>query len=1395
MTDPARFLITVGVAEYDRLPAEDQLPSVPHEIRTIVELFGTDLGYSRVLQDLAASPPAESIRARLSTWLTESERHADDLVVIYWSGHGETGNDGRHYLLASNFEGNYAAQALCTEDLGHILAASPVRNMLVMLDTCYSGQGLVDLSGMRHAIESHNTGTNPSGGGLYLVASSRRKEVAGQGKFSAMLVDAFNAQRHGGLTQPSLDPMLVIGAINDRMERERVEQRALVSVVGSGGGLSPLIPNPRYVPAVPVGLPVERARELLKRPDLLAHWGPRARGVGLHIETGDFFEGRVAALRALIAWLASGATGMRVVTGRPGSGKSAVLARLTLLSAPEARPELNLEGVTEDAIPAIDSVDVAIHARGKSVADVAGEIGEALGVGGSAAVVLDAIAARHAPVVIVVDALDEALDPRGVAREILRPLVDTRGAQVIVGSRSQVLAALSAASDDVIDLDDRERWFDQTDVERYVDRLLAASDSAGRASPYASASLLRMTVARQVALRAGGTFLIARLVARSLAERATVVDVKDPTWISRLPQSVGEAFEEWLDRFGEDKRRARDLLRPLAYADGGGLPWEDVWPTTATAIAGTAYGDGDVEWLLEVAGAFVIESRVADRSAYRLFHEALAEHLRPHEREQANQRRVALTLLQTVPEWDGVRRWEAATDYVRLHLSTHAAAGGLLQSLTDDAGFLVTADPTRLLRALSRSTIPSLVGIRRTYSNAFHTLPDAPFGERASYLAMYAHRQQLPELAAKIGDRFPASPWSVRWANVRVDTEHFVVGRHEGSITCVTACVVQGRQLAASGGMDGTVRVWDLSARAPVTQPLRTGGRRSYNWAAQGDVLGLAVIDDLAVVAAACGTAPFRLWNLHAGQPLTGPTDVTSGTGWSTSKVEICATTDHIWRIERQAKTGLVVRTMSLSGGLRAGFQALTMLGSDITAVPCGDQACVIAEGANGIVFARLLTALADDVRLAVRPPVRLAAGASLGGQPVVLVADVSGALQAFNAATGEMCGPSIPIAIGASTALAAGEVAGQPLVAIAQTDRTIRVVSFTTGEEVGVLLVGHTRDINALAITELDGRPAVISVSNDRTIRAWDVLASKQAPPPPPREDYPGTVTSVALSGGDDDAIVAMAGTGKGVSVRRVVNGGQALCSIPVSAVAVTAYESSGRTYVGVGTKGGVQLFEWVGGELVGGQLPGPEEWARALAITRLGERPVLVAAVDRALAVWDVAERAPAADPVQAHEGAVMALALGSISGTPIALTGGSEGVLRLWNLNDLQPRGPLVRAHQKFVTAVSVGSFTDRTVAASASGTGDVRIWDVETMELLSADRIGTDLDWIRALVVAELDGSQVVVSAGDEGIVRITTVEGEVLRAITIAWPVVSLSLRGSTLAVGTLAGALMMKVGL
>ena len=864
-----RFLIAAGTSRYENLEEEDQLPSVERDITTMIEVFCGELGYERVLEELGSSPAAGQLRDGLSEWLASEHRRVSDRVVIYYSGHGEIGPDGRHYLLARDFDGrNYVSRALATEELGRMLAATPLRHVLMIVDTCYSGEGITDLAALKRGIERSRHEGDELGAGLYLVAASRRREVAHQGAFSGLFAQAVHALPHGGLSQPHLDPGAVIGEVNARLRTEFPGQRAEIDVVGSAGGLSPLIPNPRYKPRLPDGLTVTSARRLLNRLDLLGHWGPRARGVELETMAGDFFEGRTAALRALVEWLSQDASDgpMRVVTGRPGSGKSALLARLTVLSDAQYRAHVDLSGAAPGSVPPVGAIDLAIHARGKTVSDIAEELAGELGCQTEVAFVIEAASARERPFVVLVDAVDEAINPRALAREALRPLAASGGLKLLIGARPHLLGTLAWSREAVIDLDQSE-WFDPSDLERYAEHTLTAP-APDRHSPYADMPGLARQVARAIARRAGSTFLIARLVARALSERPDPIDISRPDWINRLPDTVADAFDEWLDRFGVHKQSIRDLLRPLAFAQGAGLPWETLWPVLATSIAGRPYGNSDIEWVLETAGDLIIEGRMHGRSVYRLFHEALAEHLRPADREATVHETITEVLVREVPWTDGKPDWHRAHPYLRTHLATHAAAGGVLDELLEDPTFLVSADPDGLLRALPAAHTRAARDARMAYRHAAHLCRNAPPGERASYLEMAARQVGSNSLAEKIAQSYPDRPWVTRWAAWRVSSEHVIVGWPGGLVVGAVALgELVGRPIAVSGSQDGTVRVWDLQTRAAHGEPL-TGHTGPVIAVALGELDGRPI----AVSGSHDGTV--RVWDLadraRRGDPLSG---------------------------------------------------------------------------------------------------------------------------------------------------------------------------------------------------------------------------------------------------------------------------------------------------------------------------------------------------------------------------------------------------------------------------------------------------------------------------------------------------------------------------------------------
>ena len=466
-----------------------------------------------------------------------------------------------------------------------------MQQVLLILDTCHAGHGGEDFAAKAgRVIRTHQRDYRlPSG--VHVITAAGPKEEAAPCVFTRELVRVIGEPPRSiaGVNLPFLHLDAVVGEIKRRF-RGKVPQDVNLDSVRVDDVL-PFLPNLRHVRVPPGVDPGE----------LSDHWGPRSRSVEAEAQLGWYFTGRVAALSELVAWLAAPAAaggGARVVTGKAGSGKSAVLSRLATLSLPDYRRRVPLEGIPPQTVPPVNLIDVAVLARQKSLAECVAAIARAAGVEADRPETLvDALAewgggrADGRVRVILLDALDESVEPFEVARRLLRPLAQARAVRLLVAVRREafpglhpdLIGALGPAFD-VLDLD-APRYALVEDFAAYVTRRLLAETDPDHPTPYRGRSDLARQVGQAVGRRAYPVFLIARLTCEALVEAAEPIDVTRPGWDATFPATVHDAFEEYLDRFGPDKPRVVDLLRPLAYAEGAGLPFEDLWASLASALA------------------------------------------------------------------------------------------------------------------------------------------------------------------------------------------------------------------------------------------------------------------------------------------------------------------------------------------------------------------------------------------------------------------------------------------------------------------------------------------------------------------------------------------------------------------------------------------------------------------------------------------------------------------------------------------------------------------------------------------------------------------------------------------------------------------------------------------
>ncbi|PWG14224.1 hypothetical protein DF268_06640 [Streptomyces sp. V2] len=822
-----RWVVVAGVAAYDH---EDNppLPLVPGDLDTVRALF-TGLGYRDAGRTLDAT--AAQLRAFLSDWAAADDRD-DGALTLYFSGHGDRGPvDERHYLLCRDSRpGRLKGTALAADDLVGLVTETGLPRLLLIVDTCYAGQGAVDavraLAAQLVAARDADPRTLTA---FSVIAAARPLELAEDGAFARALRTALDDPTLGGNRQPKLYLEQVVDRVNELLGPF---QHATWGTLPSGEGFD-FLPNPRYSPDVPhEGTDLAEQRTALtpegrrRREELLSHFGPRGRGVERTGDRGTYFTGRTNALAHLAAWTdpATGPGDALVVTGSAGVGKSSLLGRLVLLADPAHRAALPDLDPTTPAPPR--RVDAAIHARHKLLDDIVAAIADAAGVPADRAALPRALAERADPLLIVVDALDEAgtagadgTDGRQVAAYLDR-LARTGGVRLLVGTRPHVVPALGNRFA-VMDLDD-ERWTAPGDLTAYARKLLLAPDGPGSQGLTTGPGTIT-TLAAAVADRAEGNYLVARLTARALAHRTTPLDTSTPDWAEQLPRPAaksprpaGPAFRWALDqRLGPESGRAGTLLLPLALSEGAGLPSTGLWPAIASAVSAVPTGPDDIRWILDHADSHIVEALDSHgRSVYRLYHESFADELRATAADTSGA--VTAALLDSVPvdPATGLRDWNAAQPYVRDHLATHAAAAGTLDELVVDPLFLLTAEPVALQRALTRVTTRQAVAARTAYERVGVVLArERDQGVRYAQLRLAALQSDAADLAEAIRRRAPDLPWDTRWLRpLGAATPYRTIGAFDSAVVGVAVVESERGQLLVTAEYDDGLRVWDLAS-------------------------------------------------------------------------------------------------------------------------------------------------------------------------------------------------------------------------------------------------------------------------------------------------------------------------------------------------------------------------------------------------------------------------------------------------------------------------------------------------------------------------------------------------------------------------------------------------------
>ncbi|MGD0378057.1 MAG: hypothetical protein ABSB01_26220 [Streptosporangiaceae bacterium] len=1106
----------------------------------------------------------------------------------------------------------------------------------------------------------------------------------------------------------------------------------------------------RTLPVPPAA--AARRSQLAGAGALRQHWDPRSRGVEQAGRPGWFFTGRRRAMLELVAWLTAAPDvddNVRVVTGGPGSGKSAVLARLVTLSDPGYRSGMPPPA---DADPAgglrSGAIDIAVHARTATAAEVTAAIAAAARAPrADLDSLIDILLARNRRFTLAVDALDEAEDPRAMAR-LLRTLASQTadaGVQLLVGTRPggpgrPLITALGLpsrySSPTLIDLD-RPPYLSRDDLVEYVRRRLVLTGippSPGRPdTPYRGRGELAGQVAAAVADAAYPAFLIGQLVSRALVLRPDPVSPNDPDW-QHFPKTVAEAMDRYLgsavDEAGLD--RAEDLLRPLAYARGDGLPLDDaaLWPQLATALArpGRSYSAADVAGLLNTAADYLIETVITGEAAYyRLYHQALADRLRERDEQHpgpySTGQKIYRCLLASVPpEPDGTRAWAGAHPYLQHELAGYAAEASELASLIEDPRFLTAADPPGLFAALQRPGQPAGSNAQ-VYRLAFPSLSPGirQAGERASYLQLAARR--LHDGLADQLDQLPlGQEWRSAWVRGQRHYPHYIAGRWDWTMRAVAVGVRRGRPVIVAGAEDGSVLVWDLETGELVLGPLAGHD-------AMVGTVAIGVRGSRPVIVSAADDRTIRVWDLDSGELVLGP--VTTGHDSGITAVAIAVSQGQ--QVIASAGHDGTVRVWDLDSG-KLVLGPVTGHDGGVGALAAGNRhgrPILVSAGDDGKVQVWDLTT--GELTLGpLEGHSARACALTVGvrqGRSVIVSGARDGTVRVWDLETGEPALSPLAGSHGMVYAVALGVRGGRPVIISGQST-AVRLWDLDTGKPVLGPLIGHDDSVFSVATGVRHGRPVIVSAGADRTVRVWDVEPVAQAPGAP---------------AGHQDRVLAVA-----------------TCTRRGRSVAVSA-----------GDDMTVRVWDVDTGDLVLGPLTSHTDIVTALAADTRHGRPVIASGgYDNTIRVWDLDSGELVLGPLTGHDGAVRALAAGVRHGQPVLVSGSDDRTVRVWDLetgrpalNPLASDSPVFAVAAGFRTGVPVqlALFGQReqasqpVIVATGYDGGALRVWDLDTGE--PTHRPGGDgyRSAVFAAAIGDRDGHSVLVSAGEDELVHVRSLK--------------------------------------